>query len=221
MAAASSRRSPTTSTHLALPVIQTDAAINPGNSGGALLNSDGRAHRHQRRHRQRRSTSSGSQSGSIGVGFAIPSNLAQRVADEIIENGAATPRPARRDACSDADERPDASATVGASSRRSPPVARPRRPACRRATSSPSSTACRSPSATDLTAQVRVLAGGAKADLTYVRDGKTATVDVTLGELHQQADREPHPPCSRRSPPARARLQPCVLLLVLGQNRLR
>ena len=37
--------------------------------------------------------------------------------------------------------------------------------------------------ATDLTAQVRALAAGAKASLVYVRDGKTQSADVTLGEL--------------------------------------
>jgi putative serine protease PepD len=73
---------------IALPVIQTDAAINPGNSGGALLDSDGR-HRNQRGDRQ---CAGGSQqaSGNIGLGFAIPSNLAQRVADELIEDGTAS-----------------------------------------------------------------------------------------------------------------------------------
>ena len=35
----------------------------------------------------------------------------------------------------------------------------------------------------DLTAQVRALAAGAKATITYVRDGKSSTVDVTLGAL--------------------------------------
>ena len=37
--------------------------------------------------------------------------------------------------------------------------------------------------ATDLTAQVRFLAAGASTSLTYVRDGKSSTVDVTLGTL--------------------------------------
>ena len=36
---------------------------------------------------------------------------------------------------------------------------------------------------TDLTAQVRSLAAGSKATVTYVRDGKASQVDVTLGEL--------------------------------------
>ena len=37
--------------------------------------------------------------------------------------------------------------------------------------------------ATDLTAQVRAAAAGSDATVTFVRDGKTQTVDVTLGEL--------------------------------------
>ena len=37
--------------------------------------------------------------------------------------------------------------------------------------------------AVDLTAEVRALAAGAKASLTYVRDGASHTVDVTLGSL--------------------------------------
>ena len=36
---------------------------------------------------------------------------------------------------------------------------------------------------TDLTAQVRALAAGATTELTYVRDGKATTVEVTLGTL--------------------------------------
>jgi len=65
--------------------IQTDAAINPGNSGGALIN--------------RRGelvgintwiyTSNGS-GADQGLGFAIPSNIAHRVADELIRTGQVT-----------------------------------------------------------------------------------------------------------------------------------
>ena len=39
--------------------------------------------------------------------------------------------------------------------------------------------------ATDLTAQVRALAAGSEAEVTYVRDGETRTVEVTLGTLEQ------------------------------------
>jgi putative serine protease PepD len=38
---------------------------------------------------------------------------------------------------------------------------------------------------TDLTAQVRFLAAGSTAKLTYVRDGKALTTEVTVGELTQ------------------------------------
>lgn len=61
-------------------VIQTDASINPGNSGGPLLNLDGHVIGVNSQ------IMSDSRSSS-GVGFAIPSNLVQRVAQELIDNG--------------------------------------------------------------------------------------------------------------------------------------
>tara|TARA_B100001123_G_scaffold81609_1_gene92994 strand:- start:3878 stop:5080 length:1203 start_codon:yes stop_codon:yes gene_type:complete len=60
--------------------IQTDAAINPGNSGGALINTNGEL--------IGINTAIFSDSGgSQGVGFAVPSNLAKRVMEELIEHG--------------------------------------------------------------------------------------------------------------------------------------
>lgn len=65
-----------------LPVIQTDAAINPGNSGGALLNGNGEL---IGINVAIASTATDSEAaGSVGLGFAIPANLASRVADAII-----------------------------------------------------------------------------------------------------------------------------------------
>ena len=56
--------------------IQTDAAINPGNSGGALVTMDGRL--------AGINTSIISQTGSnVGIGFAIPANLARRVLEGV------------------------------------------------------------------------------------------------------------------------------------------
>ena len=69
---------------LSLPVIQTDAAINPGNSGGALLNSSG-----QLVGINVAIASSGSSDGSIGVGFALPATLVQRVVTDLITDGSA------------------------------------------------------------------------------------------------------------------------------------
>jgi putative serine protease PepD len=57
--------------------IQTDAAINPGNSGGPLLDGAG----HVLGLNDQIQTNSGS---SSGVGFAIPSNMTARIANEII-----------------------------------------------------------------------------------------------------------------------------------------
>lgn len=70
-----------------LRVIQTDAAINPGNSGGALVDEQG----HLIGINVAIASASGSsQSGNIGVGFAIPANVAQRISQEIITTGKAS-----------------------------------------------------------------------------------------------------------------------------------
>jgi putative serine protease PepD len=70
-----------------LSVIQTDAAINPGNSGGALVNDKGEL---VGVNVAIATAGSFAQSGNIGVGFAIPANVAKRIASEIIETGEAS-----------------------------------------------------------------------------------------------------------------------------------
>ena len=70
-----------------LNVIQTDAAINPGNSGGAVVNDRGEL---VGVNVAIATASSFAQSGNIGVGFAIPANVAKRIATEIIETGVAS-----------------------------------------------------------------------------------------------------------------------------------
>ena len=62
--------------------IQTDAAINPGNSGGPLTDSQGRMIGINSAIASTAST--GAQAGSVGLGFAIPINEAQRTINEII-----------------------------------------------------------------------------------------------------------------------------------------
>jgi serine protease Do len=60
--------------------IQTDAAVNPGNSGGALVNTNGDL--------IGINTAISSQTGSyVGYSFAVPSNIAKKVVEDIMEYG--------------------------------------------------------------------------------------------------------------------------------------
>ncbi|MGO1316529.1 MAG: trypsin-like peptidase domain-containing protein [Cellulomonadaceae bacterium] len=75
------------STAVVTNAIQIDAAVNPGNSGGPLFNASGEVIGITS---SIATLSSGSsQSGSIGLGFAIPSNLASSVGQQLIEDGEA------------------------------------------------------------------------------------------------------------------------------------
>lgn len=65
--------------------VQIDAAINPGNSGGPTFNVAGQVIGINSSIAS--TASSSGTAGSIGIGFAIPSNLVKRVTNEIIDNG--------------------------------------------------------------------------------------------------------------------------------------
>ena len=66
--------------------IQVDASINPGNSGGPLFNEHGQVIGINSSIASL-SSSSSSQAGSIGLGFAIPSDLVVSVVNQLIQNG--------------------------------------------------------------------------------------------------------------------------------------
>ena len=67
--------------------VQIAAAINPGNSGGPTFNAAGQVIGINSSIAS--TASSSGTAGSIGIGFAIPSNLVKRVTNEIIDNGSA------------------------------------------------------------------------------------------------------------------------------------
>tara|TARA_Y100001970_G_C14259725_1_gene878971 strand:+ start:20725 stop:22128 length:1404 start_codon:yes stop_codon:yes gene_type:complete len=60
--------------------IQTDASINPGNSGGALVNLKGELVGIN-------TAIIGPSGGNVGIGFAIPINMARQIMDQLIEHG--------------------------------------------------------------------------------------------------------------------------------------
>ena len=174
-------RATASSSVIALSVIQTDAAINPGNSGGALLNSDGEV---IGVNVAIATAGGGSQAGSIGVGFAIPSNVAKRIAQELIDTGSATHGLLGATVADIEDVESLANSSVvgagivdltagGAAATAGLQVG----DVITQLGGIPIT------GKTDLTAQVRTFAAGASTTVTFVRDDRASTVDVTLGEL--------------------------------------
>jgi putative serine protease PepD len=78
------------SSALLVAAVQTDAAINPGNSGGSMVNCAGQLIGVPSAGATVPSSSGESSGGSIGLGFAIPVDLARSIADEIIATGKVT-----------------------------------------------------------------------------------------------------------------------------------
>ncbi|MQA76704.1 MAG: PDZ domain-containing protein, partial [Solirubrobacterales bacterium] len=150
--------------------IQTDAPINPGNSGGPLVNMAGEVVGIN----SAIATSFGSD-GSIGLGFAIPINQAQAIADQLIETGSAS------------------TARIGIEVEIAPPDT----PGALVRTIAPGGAAADTELAegdiitriddrlvTDpnsLIAFTRSYRPGDTVTLTYLRDGEENTVEVTLG----------------------------------------
>ena len=75
---------------LLVSALQTDAAINPGNSGGALVNCSGDLVGVPTAGATVPTADGGSSAGSVGLGFAIPVNIAKTISDEIISTGKVT-----------------------------------------------------------------------------------------------------------------------------------
>ncbi|MGV8966769.1 MAG: S1C family serine protease [Cellulomonas sp.] len=158
--------------------IQIDAAINPGNSGGPLFDAQGRVIGITSSIATL-SGGSGSQSGSIGLGFAIPINLAQNIAGQLVKSGTA-------EHAFLGVSLTDGNATASGTTRKGAVI--------QQVTSGSPADAAKlqvndvvvaidgSPvaGAESLTAYVRERAAGDTTKLTIVRDGKVLDVTVTL-----------------------------------------
>ena len=163
--------------NVALPVIQTDAAINPGNSGGALVDSEGKLIGVNVAILSAGGAAQAT-AGNIGVGFAVPSNLAERIANEIIENGAATH--GLLGATVGSAEAEGSSDVVGALISEVSAGGAAEAAGLEAGDVVTEFNGVPITDQTDLTAQVRALPGGAEAEVTFTRDGESQTAQVTL-----------------------------------------
>ena len=166
-----------------LDVIQTDAAINPGNSGGALVNDAGELVGVNVAIAS--AASNGGQSGSIGVGFAIPSNTAKRIATEIMKTGKASHALLGALVSDATNSEASASFAVGA---RVEEVTKGG--AAELAGIKPGDVIVAFnnraiSSSGELTAAVRQQPAGAKATVEFIRDGQKRTVNVTLRDASE------------------------------------
>lgn len=161
---------------ISLQVIQTDAAINPGNSGGALVNNLGELIGIN----VAIATAGNGESGSIGVGFAIPSNTAFRISQEIINTGTATHGLLGAMVRDNTVE--DSTFSTGAYVEKVTAGG-----AAEAAGIMPGDVVVKFAgqnvtSASDLTAMVRAEPAGGKVEVEVLRDGQRQTFQVTLGD---------------------------------------
>lgn len=160
-----------------LNAIQTDAAVNPGNSGGALVDAQGRLVGINSAIATL-GASQGAQSGSIGLGFAIPIDQAKRIADELVANGVAS-RAVLGVQSQDAQGGGAQLTTVAEGSGAAAA-------GLQVGDVVTSLGGTRIANSEGLLATVRSQAPSSKVDVTYVRDGRTSTVTVTLGSATDQ-----------------------------------
>jgi S1-C subfamily serine protease len=161
-------------------LIQTDAAISPGNSGGALANQDGEVIGINVAYLPP------SETGAVNIGFAIPSETATSVADQLIESGEAT-HPYLGLLLSDLT--PEAARSFGSRAESGALVERIERggPAAdagiERGDVVTAAGSKKIRSSGDLLSALRDYRPGKIVELTVVRDGREIQEDVRLGEL--------------------------------------
>ncbi|MFD5780039.1 S1C family serine protease [Streptomyces sp. NPDC058220] len=167
-----------------MSALQTDASINPGNSGGPLLDARGAVIGINSAIQSAGSGGMGqSQAGSIGLGFAIPINQAKNVAKQLIRTGQPVyPLIGATVTMAEGGE----GATISPQGEGGAPAVTPNGPAAKaglkagdiitKFNSTPID------SGPTLISEIWTHQPGDKVTLTYKRDGKESTVEVTLGE---------------------------------------
>lgn len=159
--------------------VQTDAAINPGNSGGPLVDLNGSV---IGINSSIASTGSvqGGQSGNIGIGFAIPSDVAVRVAGELIAGGKA---PNAALGVSPAGSDSDFSTATGVALQSVTDGGAAARAGLRAGDVVTKLNDFHTTTADALIAATRFYAPGTEVTLTFTRDGQERTARVTLGSM--------------------------------------
>ncbi|MET8326773.1 trypsin-like peptidase domain-containing protein [Streptomyces sp. NPDC005181] len=165
-----------------MSALQTDASINPGNSGGPLLDARG-AVIGINSAIQSTGSSGQSQAGSIGLGFAIPINQAENVAQQLIKTG--QPVYPVIGATVTMDEKTGGAVISDQGSGGTPPVS-PDGPAAKAGLKAGDVITKFNGTVIDsgptLIGEIWTHKPGDKVTLTYKRDGKVSTAEVTLGE---------------------------------------
>ncbi|MEH0397422.1 trypsin-like peptidase domain-containing protein [Streptomyces sp. B21-088] len=167
-----------------MSALQTDASINPGNSGGPLLDAGGAV---IGINSAIQSTSGGgvgqSQAGSIGLGFAIPVNQAKNVAEQLIKTG--QPVYPVIGATVTMEEKSGGAAISNEGAGGTPAVT-PDGPAAKAGLKAGDVITKFNDTAVEsgptLIGEIWTHKPGDKVTLTYKRDGRTETAELTLGE---------------------------------------
>jgi putative serine protease PepD len=172
--------------------LQTDTAINPGNSGGALVDSSGAVVGITSSIATVSSSNSfpgqqQSQSGNIGVGFAIPSDQALRIANQLIGSGTATHASLGVSASTAGENQTtgDGTGATLAAVTSGGPAASAGLTTGDVVTSVDGRAVT---SSDDLVGTVRSYAPGTTVTVTYTRGGTTHTARVTLGSQASASD---------------------------------